>query len=231
MEEHHYQAILNNIFRCLHPKPIKKLNELSNPLKLISICYEMNEKSFVFINDYITHNYNNDKKRDIDDILKKLISDLKSKIYRSNIEEKSKINLDLLIKNELESLIHLSQILIVYALIFSKNKFIYLDTVQTCFNKILRKNIYKIINYYTNPVIKKLNLENYDEDDLDEDDDDNEDNEEKDLKGYLNEIIREDIIRENKLKNHENKLKSNPYNFSRKIMKMTGKIMIVPNMT
>ena len=220
MEEHHYQAILNNIFRCLHPKPIKKLNELSNPLKLISICYEMNEKSFVFINDYITHNYNNDKKRDIDDILKKLISDLKSKIYRSNIEEKSKINLDLLIKNELESLIHLSQILIVYALIFSKNKFIYLDTVQTCFNKILRKNIYKIINYYTNPVIKKLNLENYDEDDLDEDDDNNEDNEEKDLKGYLNEIIREDIIRENKLKNHENKLKSNPYNFSRKIMKM-----------
>ena len=220
MEEHHYQAILNNIFRNLHQKPIKKLNELSNPLKLISICYEMNEKSFVFINDYITHNYNNDKKRDIDDILKKLIDDLKSKIYKSNIEEKSKINLDSLIKNELESLIHLSQILIVYALTFSKNKFIYLETVQTCFNKILRKNIYKIINFYTNPHIKRLILESYDEDDLDEDIDDNEDNEEKDLKDYLNEIIKEDIIRENKLRNPENKLKSNPYGFSRKIMRI-----------
>ena len=219
MEVHHYQAILNNIFRTLHPKPIKNLNELSIPLKLISICYEMNDKSFVFINDYITHNYNNDKKRDIDDILKKLIEDLKSKIYYCNIEEKSKINVDLLIKNELESLIHLSQILIVYALIFSNNKFIYLETVQTCFNKILRKNIYKIINYYTNPQIKKLILENYIEDDLDEDVDDNEDNEEKDLKDYLNEIIKEDIIRENKLKNQGNKLKSNPNIFSKKMIR------------
>ena len=220
MEEHNYRAILNNIFRCFHSNPIKHLSELSNPLKLISICYEMNDKSFVFIKDYITNNIYNDKKRDIGDIHIKLVSDLKSKLYKSNIELKSIINLDSLIKNQLESLIHLSQILIVYALVFSKKKFIYIETVQTCFNKIIRKNIYKIINYYTNAQIKKLILEVENDDDLEEEEDDKEDNEEKDLKKYLEEINRDDIIKQNKLKNSQMKLKSISNNLNKRILKI-----------
>ena len=46
MEDYHYKAILNNIFRCLHNSPLKSLNQLAQENILINICMEMNKKSF-----------------------------------------------------------------------------------------------------------------------------------------------------------------------------------------
>ena len=57
MEDYHYKAILNNLFRCLHGSPIKSLKELNQEKILINICMEMNKKSFLFIYDCIKNNF------------------------------------------------------------------------------------------------------------------------------------------------------------------------------
>ena len=174
MEEIHYRLIINFLFKCFNKKQLKSLSELTEPIKLINICYEMNDKSFVFIRDYIINNLHNDKKRDLKDIIDKLILDLKTKLYQSNIEEKAKISIDNLLLNDLETLYKLVQILIVYALLVSHQKFYYNQIVQNCFDITFRKNIYKIISYYGNSEENKLILEtkkqemNYEEENLEE---------------------------------------------------------------
>lgn len=174
MEEIHYRLIINFLFKCFNKKQLKSLSELTEPIKLINICYEMNDKSFVFIRDYIINNLHNDKKRDLKDIIDKLILDLKTKLYQSNIEEKAKISIDNLLLNDLETLYKLVQILIVYALLVSHQKFYYNQNVQNCFDITFRKNIYKIISYYGNSDENKLILEtkkqemNYEEENLEE---------------------------------------------------------------
>ena len=174
MEEIHYRLIINFLFKCFNKKQLKSLSELTEPIKLINICYEMNDKSFVFIRDYIINNLHNDKKRDLKDIIDKLILDLKTKLYQSNIEEKAKISIDNLLLNDLETLYKLVQILIVYALLVSHQKFYYNQNVQNCFDITFRKNIYKIISYYGNSEENKLILEtkkqemNYEEENLEE---------------------------------------------------------------
>ena len=174
MEEIHYRLIINFLFKCFNKKQLKSLSELTEPIKLINICYEMNDKSFVFIRDYIINNLHNDKKRDLKDIIDKLILDLKTKLYQSNIEEKAKISIDNLLLNDLETLYKLVQILIVYALLVSHQKFYYNQIVQNCFDITFRKNIYKIISYYGNSDENKLILEtkkqemNYEEENLEE---------------------------------------------------------------
>ena len=174
MEEIHHRLIINYLFKCFNKKQLKSLSELTEPIKLINICYEMNDKSFVFIRDYIINNLHNDKKRDLKDIIDKLILDLKTKLYQSNIEEKAKISIDNLLLNDLETLYKLVQILIVYALLVSHQKFYYNQNVQNCFDITFRKNIYKIISYYGNSEENKLILEtkkqemNYEEENLEE---------------------------------------------------------------
>ena len=73
MEEEHYRLIINFLFKSFKKKKIKSLSEIAEPVKLIKICYELNEKSFVFIKDYIINNLHNDTKRDLNDIIEKLI--------------------------------------------------------------------------------------------------------------------------------------------------------------
>ena len=171
MEDYHYKAILNNIFRCLHSSPLKSLNQLAQEKILINICMEMNNRSFLFIYDCIKNN----TKDNLKDIIMKIISDLESVVSEQNIKNKCDINIKKIIILDQVELKHLSQLLIVYGLLLAEKKLIYIQTVKTCFNYTLRKNIYLIVNYYMKPDITSLNLsEEDDEEEIEEDElDDN----------------------------------------------------------
>ena len=167
MEDYHYKAILNNIFRCLHGNALKSLKELSQEKNLIKICMELNNKSFLFIYDCIKNN----TKDNLNDIINKIISDLESVISEKDIEIKCLIDTKKIINLDLNELIHLSQLLIVYSLLLAEKKTTYIKTVKTCFNHTLRKNIYLIVNCYMKPESKQLQLYEGEEDedeDLDE---------------------------------------------------------------
>ena len=175
MEDYHYKAILNNIFRCLHKSPLKSLKELSQEKILINICMEMNKRSFVFIYDCI----NNNVKDNLNDIINKIISDLESVVSEQDIKIKCSIDTQKILDLELNELIHLSQLLIVYGLLLAEKKLTYIQTVKTCFNHTLRKNIYLIVNYYMKSEIKKLKLSEGDEENDEELDEMNSDDEEE----------------------------------------------------
>ena len=130
MEDYHYKAILNNIFRCLHGNALKSLKELSQEKNLIKICMELNNKSFLFIYDCIKNN----TKDNLNDIINKIISDLESVISEKDIEIKCLIDTKKIINLDLNELIHLSQLLIVYSLLLAEKKTTYIKTVKTCFN-------------------------------------------------------------------------------------------------
>ena len=164
MEDYHYKAILNNIFRCLHSNPLKTLNQLAQEKILINICMEMNTKSFLFIYDCIKNNI----KDNLKDIITKIISDLESVVSEENIKNKCEINIKKIIISDQKELMHLSQLLIVYGLLLAEKKLIYIQTVKTCFNFTLRKNIYLIVNYYMKPEIKELILNEEDEEEDEE---------------------------------------------------------------
>ena len=159
MEDYHYKAILNNIFRCLHNSPLKSLKQLAQEKILINICMEMNKKSFLFIYDCIKNN----TKDNLKDIIIKIISDLEAVVSEQNNKNKLEINIKKIISLEEVELKHLSQLLIVYGLLLAEKKLIYLQTVKTCFNYTLRKNIYLIVNYYIKPEITTLKLSEEDE--------------------------------------------------------------------
>ena len=159
MEDYHYKAILNNLFRCLHSTPLKSLKELSQEKILINICMEMNKPSFLFIYDCIKNN----TKDNLNDIISKIISDLESVVPEKDIKLKCKIETKKIILPDTKELIHLSQLLIAYGLLLAEKKLIYIQTVKTCFNHTLRKNIYLIVNYYMKSEIKELKLSEGDE--------------------------------------------------------------------
>ena len=159
MEDYHYKAILNNIFRCLHNSPLKSLKQLAQEKILINICMEMNKKSFLFIYDCIMNN----TKDNLKDIIIKIISDLEAVVSEQNNKNKLEINIKKILSLEEVELKHLSQLLIVYGLLLAEKKLIYLQTVKTCFNYTLRKNIYLIVNYYIKPEITTLKLSEEDE--------------------------------------------------------------------
>ena len=154
MEDYHYKAILNNLFRCLHNGPIKSLKELSQEKILINICIEMNKPSFLFIYDCIKNN----TKDNLNDIINKIISDLESVVLEKDIKLKCSIDIQKIIQTDIKELIHLSQLIIVYGLLLAEKKLTYIQTVKTCFNHTLRKNIYLIVNYYMKSDIRKLKL-------------------------------------------------------------------------
>ena len=159
MEDYHYKAILNNLFRYLHSTPLKSLKELSQEKRLINICMEMNKPSFLFIYDCIKNN----TKDNLNDIISKIISDLESVVPENDIKLKCKIDTKKILLSDPKELIHLSQLLIVYGLLLAEKKLIYIQTVKTCFNHTLRKNIYLIVNYYMKSEIKVLKLYEGDE--------------------------------------------------------------------
>ena len=189
MEDYHYKAILNNIFRCLHSSPLKSLNQLAQEKILINICMEMNNRSFLFIYDCIKNN----TKDNLKDIIMKIISDLESVVSEQNIKNKCDINIKKIIILDQSELIHLSQLLIVYGLLLADKKLIYIQTVKTCFNYTLRKNIYLIVNYYMKPDITSLNLS-------EEDDEEEEIEEEEtdDINKNINQKEKEEYISKNK---------------------------------
>ena len=120
---------------------------------------EMNKKSFLFIYDCIM----NKTKDNLKDIIIKIISDLEAVVSEQNNKNKLEINIKKIISLEEAELKHLSQLLIVYGLLLAEKKLIYLQTVKTCFNYTLRKNIYLIVNYYMKPEITTLKLSEEDE--------------------------------------------------------------------
>ena len=120
---------------------------------------EMNKKSFLFIYDCIMNN----TKDNLKDIIIKIISDLEAVVSEQNNKNKLEINIKKIISLEEAELKHLSQLLIVYGLLLAEKKLIYLQTVKTCFNYTLRKNIYLIVNYYIKPEITTLKLSEEDE--------------------------------------------------------------------
>ena len=172
MEDYHYKAILNNIFRCLHSSPLKSLNQLAQEKILINICMEMNNRSFLFIYDCIKNN----TKDNLKDIIMKIISDLESVVSEQNIKNKCDINIKKIIILDQVELKHLSQLLIVYGLLLAEKKLIYIQTVKTCFNYTLRKNIYLIVNYYMKPDITSLNLSEEDDEEEEIEEDELDDN-------------------------------------------------------
>lgn len=120
---------------------------------------EMNKPSFLFIYDCIKNN----TKDNLNDIISKIISDLESVVPEKDIKLKCKIETKKIILSDTKELIHLSQLLIVYGLLLAEKKLIYIQTVKTCFNHTLRKNIYLIVNYYMKSEIKELKLSEGDE--------------------------------------------------------------------
>ena len=120
---------------------------------------EMNKKSFLFIYDCIM----NKTKDNLKDIIIKIISDLEAVVSEQNNKNKLEINIKKIISLEEAELKHLSQLLIVYGLLLAEKKLIYLQTVKTCFNYTLRKNIYLIVNYFIKPEITTLKLSEEDE--------------------------------------------------------------------
>ena len=164
MEDYHYKAILNNLFRYLHGNALKSLKELSQEKTLINICMELNNKSFLFIYDCIKSN----TKDNLNDIINKIISDLESVVAEKDIKIKCLIDTQKITNNDQNELIHLSQLLIVYSLLLAEKKLTYIQTVKTCFNHTLRKNIYLIVNYYMKPEITDLKLSEGDEENDDE---------------------------------------------------------------
>ena len=177
MEDYFYKAILNNIFRNLHNNPLKALDDLVNEEILINICMEMNKPSFIFIFDCIK----NHTKDNLNDIINKIISDLGSIIIEQDIKIKCSIDIKKLISKNKNELIHLSQLLIVYGILLSDKKNIYINTVKTCFNHTLRKNIYLIVNYYMKPEIKQLVLAEENDEDDDEEFDEMDSNDEEEF--------------------------------------------------
>ena len=175
MEDYHYKAILNNLFRCLHASPLKSLKELSKENILINICMEMNKKSFIFIYDCIKNN----TKDNLKDIINKIISDLESVVSEKDITIKCSIASKKIIDFDINELIHLSQLIIVYGLLLAEKKLTYIQTVKTCFNHTLRKNIYLIVNYYMKPEITELKLSEGDEENDEELDEMNSNDEEE----------------------------------------------------
>ena len=159
MDDYHYKAILNNLFSNLYKNPLKDLTELSNPLYLSSILNEINPVSFAFIYDYIKIN-NNNNYDDLNEMINKMINELKIYINNDNddFNKKFNININNIIDFEIDELIKLSQIIIVYSIIVGKKNNIYIEIIKNNFNKIIRKNIYKIIYYYFIHHIKKLIL-------------------------------------------------------------------------
>lgn len=119
----------------------------------------MNKPSFLFIYDCIKNN----TKDNLNDIITKIISDLESVVPENDIKLKCKIDHKKIISSDPKELIHLSQLLIVYGLLLAEKKLIYIQTVKTCFNHTLRKNIYLIVNYYMKSEIKELKLSEGDE--------------------------------------------------------------------
>lgn len=120
---------------------------------------EMNKPSFLFIYDCIKNN----TKDNLNDIITKIISDLESVVPENDIKLKCKIDHKKIISSDPKELIHLSQLLIAYGLLLAEKKLIYIQTVKTCFNHTLRKNIYLIVNYYMKSEIKELKLSEGDE--------------------------------------------------------------------
>lgn len=120
---------------------------------------EMNKPSFLFIYDCIKNN----TKDNLNDIISKIISDLESVVPEKDIKLKCKIETKKIILPDTKELIHLSQLLIAYGLLLAEKKLIYIQTVKTCFNHTLRKNIYLIVNYYMKSEIKELKLSEGDE--------------------------------------------------------------------
>jgi hypothetical protein len=112
----------------------------------------------------------NNTKDNMKDIVSKIISDLESVVSEKNIKNKCEINIKKIIVLEETELKHLSQLLIVYGLLLAEKKLIYIQTVKTCFNYTLRKNIYLIVNYYMKPDITILKLDEEDEEEEESED-------------------------------------------------------------
>ena len=55
-DEIDYLSILNNMFCYLQSEPLTSLSMLLNPFTLISICYEINNKSFNKLKENLTNN-------------------------------------------------------------------------------------------------------------------------------------------------------------------------------
>ena len=176
MEDYHYKAILNNLFRCLHGNSLKSLKELSQEKILINICMEMNKRSFLFIYDCIKNNI----KDNLQDLINKIISDLECVVSEKDIKKKCTIDINKIINSDINELIHLSQLIIVYGLLLAEKKLIYIQTVKTCFNITLRKNIYLIVNYYMKSEIEILKLSEGEEEN-DEELDEMDSNDEEEL--------------------------------------------------
>lgn len=139
-DEIDYLSILNNMFCYLQSEPLTSLSMLLNPFTLISICYEINNKSFNKLKENLT---NNCSRSLVYSNLSNAINQMQYELVTKGSKENSiKINIIHLLNNDQVELVHLCNLLIAYSFLTDQNT--YKEKINN-FDNEQRENVLTII--------------------------------------------------------------------------------------
>lgn len=139
-DEIDYLSILNNMFCYLQSEPLTSLSMLLNPFTLISICYEINNKSFNKLKENLT---NNSSRSLVYSNLSNAINQMQYELVTKGSKENSiKINIIHLLNNDQVELVHLCNLLIAYSFLTDQNT--YKEKINN-FDNEQRENVLTII--------------------------------------------------------------------------------------
>ena len=139
-DEIDYLSILNNMFCYLQSEPLTSLSMLLNPFTLISICYEINNKSFNKLKENLT---NNCSRSLVYSHLSNAINQMQYELVTKGSKENSiKINIIHLLNNDQVELVHLCNLLIAYSFLTDQNT--YKEKINN-FDNEQRENVLTII--------------------------------------------------------------------------------------
>ena len=139
-DEINYLSILNNMFCYLQSEPLTSLSMLLNPFTLISICYEINNKSFNKLKENLT---NNCSRSLVYSNLSNAINQMQYELVTKGSKENSiKINIIHLLNNDQVELVHLCNLLIAYSFLTDQNT--YKEKINN-FDNEQRENVLNII--------------------------------------------------------------------------------------
>ena len=120
-DEIDYLSILNNMFCYLKSEPLTSMSMLLNPFTLISICYEINHKSFNKLKENLT---NNNSRSLVYSNLSNAINQMQYELVTKGSKENSiKINIIHLLNNDQDELVHLCNLLIAYSFLTDQNTY------------------------------------------------------------------------------------------------------------
>ena len=135
-----YLYIINKMFSYLESEPLNSVSLLLNPFTLISICYEINKKSFSKLKENLTQNTSRSL---IYSNLSNAINQMQYELVTKGSKENSiKINIIHLLNNDQDELDHLCNLLIAYA--FLTDQTTYKEKINT-FHSQQKENVLNII--------------------------------------------------------------------------------------